>query len=492
MRSRSLLRRSSSIALTSIALLAAACGGDDGDGGSAAPASDVTCPVDALEQADGPVEIDVWHTEIGLPNVTLEKIAQRYNDSQDQVTVNVNYQGTFQEQFKKYEDSLTDPDSLPDIIQPDDTVTQWMADSGTVIPASACIEADPDAEEIYDDMVPIVPAAYTIDGTLWPAAYSASGAAMYANEEHMELAGLDPADPPTTLAELRETAQAIKDADLPGLDAPLVMRIESWPLEFWTSGAQQPIVNEANGRDGLATESEYANDVTAELLTWMQDMQADGLLKITEFADILAPFLAIATESSSLLIDTSAAISTVNGAIEGTLTADQVGLDEGTDLGGFRYPDLRLTVAALPGLTEPGKGQMGGAAWYLVDGEDPAKVAASWDFIKFFNATEQQVTWAMEASYFPVRESAVEDPALQAQWNDTRAGRWMATAYEAFLSLDPAFPGPVIGPYAQFRESVITGLENVMYNDADPVETMTSVDEEFQADLDSYAADVGE
>jgi len=485
-------RRSLLVLVTALAVVAMACSGgsDDeasggGDGDSAG-----ACPVDALADAEGPVDVTVWHTEIGLPNLTLEKIAQQYNDSQDKVRVNVQNQGTFPEQKKKYTDALTDPDSLPAIIQPDDTTTQWMADSGTAIPAQACIDADPEAAEIYDDMVPIVPAAYTIDDVLWPGAFSASGAAMYANVGHLESAGLDPAALPGTLAELRTTAEQIKAANIPGIEEPIVLRIESWPLEFWTSGAQTPVVNNDNGRAELATESEYANDTTLEVLTWLRDMEADGLLKYTDYADVIAPFLAIATETSSILIDTSAAISTVNGAIEGSLQPDQVGLEEGTDLSGFSFPDLRLTVGMLPGLEEPGKGQMGGAAWYLVDGGDDAVIAGAWDFMKYFNQTEQQVTWAIEASYFPVRQEAIDDPALQAYWSDTLPGGWMKSAYQGFTSLDPSFPGPVIGPYSEFREAVIGGLEAIILNGADPKTTMESVDEEFQGELDSYLADV--
>jgi sn-glycerol 3-phosphate transport system substrate-binding protein len=480
--------------LTALAVVALACSSSDGADGDASDDDGVSagaCPVDALDDAEGPVDVTVWHTEIGLPNQTLEKIAQQYNDSQDKVRVNVQNQGTFPEQKKKYTDAMNDPGSLPAIIQPDDTTTQWMADSGTAIPAQECIDADPEAAEIYDDMVPIVPAAYTIDDVLWPGAFSASGAAMYANVGHLEAAGLDPAALPGTLAELRETAEQIKAANIPGMEAPIVLRIESWPLEFWTSGAKTPVVNEDNGRAALATESEYANDTTLEVLTWLRDMEADGLLKYTDYADIIAPFLAIATETSSIIIDTSAAISTVNSVIEGSLTPDQIGLEEGMDLSGFSFPDLRLTVGMLPGLEEPGKGQMGGAAWYLVDVGDPAVIAGAWDFMKYFNQTEQQVTWAIEASYFPVRQAAIDDPALQAYWADTLPGGWMKVAYQGFTSLDPEFPGPVIGPYSEFRDGVIRGLESIILDGADPKTTMDAVDEQFQTELDSYLADVG-
>jgi sn-glycerol 3-phosphate transport system substrate-binding protein len=200
----------------------------------------------------------------------------------------------------------------------------------------------------------------------------------------------------------------------------------------------------------------------------------------------------MANQSSSMLIESSSAIRTVDGAIQGTLTPDQIGLeDEGLDLSGFSVPDLRITVGELPGLSAPGRGQMGGAAWYLIDTGDPVELAAAWDFMKFFNQTDQQVTWAIEGSSFPVRRAAAEDPRLQTYWTDTQAGRWMAEAYKGFTTLDPDFPGPVIGPYKEFREAVRNGLDRVIFGDAEPRDAMEEIDARFQEQLDDYARDVG-
>lgn len=491
-----LLRRSLLCATLAVAVLAAGCSGGDeegsGGGGAGGGADGGACPVDALESAEGPVEIDLWHTEIGLNLKALETIVARYEESQDKVRVNLQFQGSFEEQLKKFEDASADPGSLPDIVSPDDTVTQYMADSGLVIPVEACIEADPDAAEIYDDMVPIVRAAYSIEDVLWPGAFAAAGAVTFINNRHFTEAGLDPeADQPETLAELRTVAETIKAANIAGVGEPLVMRIEAWPLEFLTSGAGQAVVDADNGRSGLATESEYANDVTLEILEFLDGMVDDGLLKYTDNADLIAPYLSMATESSSMLIESSSAIRTVDGAIQGTLTPDQLGLGDEIDLSGFSVPTLDLSVGELPGLSEPGKGQMGGAAWYLVDGEDDAKVAAAWDFMKFFNGTEQQVTWAIEGSSFPVRKSATDSPELEAYWTDTQPGRWMAEAYRGFTTLDPEFPGPVIGPYREFRLEVKNGLEAMVFSDAAPADAMAQVDERFQTALDEYVLDVG-
>ena len=489
------LRRSILVLGCALALFAAACGGggDETGGGPEADPSGGDCPVDALDDAEGPIEIDLWHTEIGLNAKALQKIVDRYEGSQDKVEVDLQFQGTFEEQLKKYEDASGDPASLPDIVSPDDTVTQYMVDSGTVIPVQSCIDADPDAQAIYDDMVPIVNAAYSIDGVLWPGAFAAAGAATFINEAHFEAAGLDPAtDQPETLAELRSVAEQIAAANIEGVEAPLVMRIEAWPLEFLTSGAMEPVVDNDNGRSALATQSDYANDVTLEVLEFVDSMADDGLLKYTDNADQIAPYLAMATESSSMLIDSSSAIRTVDGAVGGTLTPDQLGLEgEVDDLSGFSFPDLRLTVGELPGLTEPGKGQMGGAAWYLVAGEDDTQVAAAWDFMKYFNQTPQQVTWAVEGSSFPVRRAAAEDPELLAYWADTQSGRWMAQAYKGFTSLDPDFPGPVIGPYREFRLEVKNGLESIILTGEDPSTAMEQIDAGFQTALDDYATDVG-
>lgn len=489
---RQLLRRSALGAAVVVALLAAGCSGGSEEETVGNAVTDSECPFDALESAEGTVEIDLWHTEIGLNLRALETIVERYEQSQDKVKVSLQFQGTFEEQLKKFEDASADPGSLPDIISPDDTVTRYMADSGLAIPVEACIEADPEAAEIYDDMVPIVRAAYSIEDVLWPGAFAAAGAVTFINNRHFTEAGLDPeADQPETLAELRQVAETIKAANLPGVTEPLVMRIEAWPLEFLTSGAGQAVVNEDNGRSGLATESEYTNDTTLEILEFLDGMVDDGLLKYTDNADVFAPYLAMATESSSMLIESSSAIRTVDGAIQGTLTPDQLGLEDDLDLSGFSVPTLDLSVGELPGLTEPGKGQMGGAAWYLLAGEDDTKVAAAWDFMKFFNQTEQQVTWAVEGSSFPVRQSATESPELQAYWTDTQPGRWMAEAYRGFTTLDPDFPGPVIGPYREFRLEVKNGVEAMVLEGASPADAMAQVDQRFQEALDEYATDVG-
>ena len=476
--------------IATAAVLAAACGGGDGgSGGSAAGA----CPVDAVKDASGTTQVTLWHAYVGLTKKTLEKLAGQYNAEQTKVKVNVEAQGTYEELLKKYEDALNDPATLPDVILTEDTTTQFMSDSGGVIPAQACIDADPDAKKIYDGILPAVTAAYTVEDQLLPGAFSVSTPVLYSNRDLLAKAGLPTDTYPQTLAELRTTAEKIKAANLPGVAQPLVMKVDSWYIEHWLTGVKQPVVNNDNGRSALATKSTYENKYTTETFQWMKDMVDAGLLKAVPNSSQIDDFLAAATQSAAMLIQTSTAITTVNGVIEGSLNAEDLGLagDAGKAVSGFKIPNLNIGVGLLPGLKAAGEGQIGGSAWYLLDTGKDAEAAGGWQFLKWFNETPNQVTWTLEGSYLPVSEAAAADPKLKENWATTRTGQWLSVAFQGIADLDPKFPGPVIGPYKEFRAANRAALETVTLSGQPVDAAIKGANTAFQKALDSYAKDVG-
>ncbi|MFN7150767.1 MAG: extracellular solute-binding protein, partial [Microthrixaceae bacterium] len=372
---------------------------------------------------------------------------------------------------------------------------QFMIDSGTIMPAQSCIDADSDAAAFYDQVLPAVISGYTVEDVLWPAAFSVSQAVLYANETHFEQAGLDPTVLPTTLDELRSAAEAIRDAGVPGVGKPMVARMDAWYLENMLTGVEQPIVNNANGRDGLATDSELLNEQTTAVYEWMKSMYDDGLLNAIPYSQPYDQLFAMALGSSSMLVDTSTAITSVNGAIEGTLDPADLGVSEDDDLAGvisgIELDSLRIAVGLNPGLEAAGKGQIGGAGWYMVDNGEDAPIAGAWDFLQFFNETPNQVRWTLEGSYLPVSEAAREDPALTEEFETTRRGQWLAIASGSLDELDADFPGPVMGPYNQFRSLVRDSFEKITLDGQEVGSTIDSVNTSFQDALTTYAEDVG-
>jgi sn-glycerol 3-phosphate transport system substrate-binding protein len=313
---------------------------------------------------------------------------------------------------------------------------------------------------------------------------------MYVNNDHLAAAGLSTEEYPGTLAEVRTAAEKIKAANIAGLEAPVVMQLYGWFPENWLTGAGQLIVNEDNGRTAVASESEFDNETTTEIVEWMDSMQADGLLKAYPYSNDISQFLAIGNGSASILIDGSRAITAVDAVVAGGASVEDVGGTSGT-INSEEIKGLDVNVAPVPGVDEPGQGGVWGSAAFLVAGEDDAKVAAGWDFLQFFNSTPVQTQWLLQGSYLPVTQAVQDAPEVQAYFTDTQPGRWLSTANEQLLSIDPEFPGPAIGPYNQFRAGLHSMLDDVVLGSAEPATAITEFNDAFQSDLEAYLDEVG-
>lgn len=449
-----------------VALGLSACGGGSGDTDGATDKDIDTsgnasnCPTDALESADGPVELSVWFAFQGLAARALQEMAADYNASQDKVVVSVTNQGTYDEQIKKYKQGLGNAASLPNIILAEDTNAQFLVDSKSVVPAQDCMAADPDGAALYDDLMPAIESAYTVGDQLIPAGFSVSNPVLYYNRAHFEAAGLDPDSPPTSMDELRSTAAALQAAKIEGLEQPLVMKMDSWFWEQWLTAQGVDQVDEGNGRDGPATKSLADSAESTEILTWLQQMVADGLLKGVKSNDDLSAYLAVATEKASMLIETSAAINTIDAAIAGTLNSDLIELPEGVDPSTIRFDTLQADVATLPVPEGATGGQIAGNAWYMVKKSD-AEVAAAWDFMRFANQTDSQVKWTMTGGYLPSHTDAAEQIDADSEFTSSRVGKWQSVASAQVAKLNPEFTGPLIGNYAAYRSEMRAVMDGI-------------------------------
>ena len=491
-------------------LVAAACGGSEDEASVDDPAGEATtaeegttgeepavdaseCPVDALDDADGPVEIVVWHTFVALQKRTLESLVEQYNASQDKVIVRAESQGVGPAELHTKIEQAAPDRSLPALVTPDDTKTRFIADSGLFLPAEACYAADPEAQAIRDDFLPIAEASYTIDGQLWPASFSTLTALVYYNRDHFEAAGLDPDNPPTTIDEMLEAARTIKAAGLPTVDRPMVFQANAFLLEWWLSGAVQELVNEENGRSGdWASESRFDNPVTRDILTKLQEAKAEGILDITPGTDGNADhLLAMAGQLSSFTVDSSGAASTVAGVIEGTVAAEDLKEELGVELPPGLKLDLNMDAGPYPGVDAAGRGQVGGLVWYMSNTVPPEQQAAAWDFMKFNNSVEAQVQWGIDGSTAPISKAAADDPALQEAWSSTLGGQWVKVAYDVLAGIDTEFPGPVIGPYDEVRVAIEKAMDQVLLDDGDIDAAVVEADATITAALESYRQDVG-
>ena len=481
------------------AVLVAGCGGDNGEEGegpgdktvpTAGAGKAENCPVDALAAAKGQVEVNVWYAFQGVAAKGIEKLAADYNASQDKVVVKVANQGSYEEQLGKYKTALAKPDSLPEMVTAEDTNARFILDSNSVVTAEDCLAADPDAKDLYDDLVPAVRAAYSIDDKLQPVAFGGSNPVLYFKQAHFRAAGIDTTKPPSTLDELRAAAEKLKAANIAGLEQPLVLKMDSWFLEHWLTGQGEAVVDKDNGRGGIPTKALLESDAALEVVNWIKKMVDDGLVKAVRSNDDISSYLAVATQSGSMLIETSAAITTIDAAIAGTLDPSMLpGVD--IDVSGIKFDTLEVGVALLPGKAQAGKGQIGGNAWYIPK-KKPEEIAAAWDFAKYVNSREAQVGWTLTSGYLPSHQDAADDPTLVEDWTKTRKGGWSKIAYQGTLSLDPDFTGPLIGAYAAFRTEARAALDAIAFEGADPAARLKEADERIATAFAAYAQNPGQ
>lgn len=461
--------------LAALVLALAACGNDDDDGAAAPPAGDgdaapttteatvepERCPVAALDEADGVVTIDFWHGMTAENETTLTALTDDYNNSQDRVRVNLIYQGTYDETAQQYF-AAARGGNLPSLVQLEETRMQMAMDSQTMLPVQSCVEADD-----YDlsDHLPAVVDQFTVEGQLWPMPFNASGPVLYYNTMMFEAAGLTDDDVPTTLEELRDVSDAIVESG----EAPygFALELSPWYLEQWFAKANEPLVNNDNGRSARATSTNLDSETGLEIFTFIDDLVDDGLAtnigRNTSGTDAL---LAIASGDVAMTFGTSAAL----GSILAVLESGQ-------------FPNVGVGVAPLPGPTGGGI-LVGGAAIWLVerDQSDP-EIAAAWDYVQFLNEPEQQAIWHTGTGYMPIRQAAIDDPGIQELWEEQPYYR---VAYDQLLASEADFGGPVVGDYAAVRDSILEALERMLLQEASPDNVVAEAAQQAEQSIESY------
>lgn len=452
-------------AVLSIALAACGGGGSSSDGGGAG----APCPVDALESADGPVQITFWHAMTRANEEALVRLTDQFNDSQSRIEVTLVNQTGYKESLQKFRAGLTSGD-LPNIVQIEDTGTQQMIDTQAILPAQSCIDASD-----YDtsDFIQRVTDYYTVEGDLYPMPFNVSNPILYFDKNGFRAAGLDPEDPPSTLAEVRTASEKLQGA---GYKYGWGLKLDPWYLEQWSAKAGKLYANNDNGRAERATEVVFDNPTGVEIFTWMQSMVDDGLA-VTNSASGSNSFnnlLGIRSKDVGMTIDSSAAL----GTIEQVLSSGEGG---GVEVG----------VGPMPGPSGNGGVLVGGAALYLVrKGSSPAQQAASFEFAKWLNSPAVQADWSASTGYVPTRRSAVDEPVLAEKWQRSPNFR---VAYDQLVSGPDnlATAGPVIGAYQAVRDAVLIAQEKMFTEGLAPAKAIAEAKRGADAAMLEYNQRVG-
>ncbi len=440
----------------------AACGGrraEQEPGAAGRPA----CPSGLLAAQAGPVEITFWHSMTAAAEETLTRLVNQFNAAQERVRVRAVFQGSYADLRNKYLTALRGGE-LPDLAQIEDTATQVLIDSGSVVAAQDCIDAE---HYSLADHIERVVAYWTVRGKLWPMPFNVSAPVLYYNKTAFRRAGLDPDRPPATLEEVREASQRIVAAG--AARHGMAFDLSFAYLEHWFGMAGEPFVDQNNGRDGRATRVLFNNDLGRRCFTWLKQMIDEGLaVNVGRNTSGIDDLLAVATGDAAITVGTSASLR----AVLSTLESGQ-------------FPDITPGVGPMPGPRGPGGVLVGGAALWIVARSAPEKQEAARVFARWLNEPEQQAAWHAGSGYIPLRKSAVQLPAVQALWTQQPAFR---VAYDQLLAgrSDAASAGPVLGAYAEVREAVIRAEERMWLQGVAPEVALREAEQQANQAIQDY------
>ena len=439
-----------------------------------APLADLPpCPVDALDAADGPVELTFWY---GLGNeleTALLDVVAEYNASQDRVVVDAQNQISYEAIVDKYIQS--GESGRPDIVQLPEYTVQSFAQSDTFVPVEACSDASGfDLGEI----LPRALSAYVFEGVQWALPFNVSNPVLYYNRTMFAEAGLTDDDSPVSLEELRSVSQQLVDSGAAATGIALDSSRDSggaWFLEQWFGRAGQPYADNDNGRTAPATKVLFNSEFGVELFTYLQDLVADGLaVTVGDNAGGQDAFLKMIDETApaAMTMGTSAALSSVLALLSGGIAP------------GFVADDLG--VGPMPGPGDEPAAQVGGASLWIPAGKSDEATAAAWDFITYMVDAQTQSTWAARTGYVPVRADALElDPIRTTYAEDPR----FRVAYDQLLAADDGSTSalPALGPHREVRAETADAIASV-YAGADVAATLAEAEAAANALIENYNA----
>ena len=174
----------------------------------AGAASLPSCNLKALANHKGVVDITFWESASEANLTTLQSITNAFNSSQSKVHVTLVTQAGYDDTWQKYLAGLTNG-QLPDAVQLEDQRTQAAIDTGSFLPVQSCMNA---AKYSTSDYLPRPLAYWKVNGVQWALPFAVSAPILYYNQNAFTKAGLNPADPPTTLpadGDRRQDAQGL-------------------------------------------------------------------------------------------------------------------------------------------------------------------------------------------------------------------------------------------------------------------------------------------
>jgi sn-glycerol 3-phosphate transport system substrate-binding protein len=434
----------------------------------AGAASLPSCNLKALTSHKGTVNITYWESASQANLTTLQSITSAFNSSQSKVHVTLVTQAGYDDTWQKYLAGLTNG-QLPDVVQLEDQRTQAAIDTGSFLPVQSCMNA---AKYSTSDYLPRPLAYWKVNGVQWALPFAVSAPILYYNQNAFTKAGLNPANPPTTLPQMLTDAQKLKAS---GSGMGLVL--DPWHLETWLASANQLFVNQKNGRSARASAGVFNTNTSVSIFNQLDQLvrSGDATTNPSSGPNAYDNLLGIGSGKYGMTIETSAALGTVTQL-----------------LAGGQYANVKLGIGPFPVYSSSVQGgiEPGGSGVYISNKASALHQAAAWQYISYLCNTQSQATWAAGTGYIPMRKSSSQTATVQHLWVTSPGYK---VAYNEINNgvNSPATSGSVIGPYADVRTDVLNAEISMYTGGVSPTNAVKAAQANVNNTISSYNSRLG-
>ena len=419
-------------------------------------AENTTAEMADASDVDG-TTISFWHSMGGVNGEALDTLVKQFNEENEYgITVDAQYQGEYDDSLNKLK-SAQIGNMGADLVQVYEIGTRFMIDSGWIVPMQEMIDGDG-----YDlsQIEPNLAAYYTIDNELYSMPFNSSTPILYYNNDMFEKAGIT--EVPDSLEGIGEIGQQLLDNG--GAGEAMSMGIYGWFFEQLISKQGLEYANNGNGRKEAATAVAFdENGAAKNILTVWKDLNDKGFAPIVGkggdagLADFSAGKSAITLGSTASL---KQILQDVNGKFE---------------VGTAYFPKVSSS--------DEGGVSIGGASLWALDNQDPKKLRATWEFIKFLISPESQAYWNAQTGYFPVTVAAQEEETFK---QNVAEYPQFQTAIDQLHDSAPEYAGALLSVFPEARAIVESEIESLLNGNEDVDAAVKNMTESINGAIEEY------
>lgn len=423
-------------------------------------ADETTAAVPEIEMADASevdkTTISFWHSMGGVNGQAIDTLVQKFNDENEYgITVEAEYQGSYDDALNKLK-SAQIGNMGADLVQVYEIGTRFMIESGWIVPMQSMVNADE-----YDTSVlePNLAAYYTIDDMLYSMPFNSSTPLMYYNKDMFDAAGIT--EIPDSLEAIAQIGDKLLDS---GAQEVMSLGIYGWFFEQFIGKQGLEYANNGNGRTEAATAVAFdENGAAANILNEWKNLYDLGY----------APNVGKGGDAG--LADFSAGKSAITLGSTASLKQILQDVDGKFEVGTAYFPKVKST--------DEGGVSIGGASLWALDNNDPKKLRATWEFVKFLISPESQAFWNAETGYFSVNVDAHDEDVFK---ENIEKYPQFQTAIDQLHDSAPQYAGALLSVFSEARAIVESEIESMLNGNEAVDEAVDSMASQINDAIEEY------